>query len=155
MFSIFSFFLTTDSSPSLPSMHILLLYHSMDGGAWWAAVYGVAQSRTRLKRISSSSIVSKKLYTYYNLKKDILDYITCSSSPVCSLSNVSNIIHIGWFICINFIHSSSKTMQKPYGWNYINSSFANDPLTTKFCCHFSRFYFPWQIFTQQIYPRWF
>ena len=26
-----------------------------DGGACWAAVYGVAQSRTRLKRLSSSS----------------------------------------------------------------------------------------------------
>ena len=26
-----------------------------DGGAWWAAVYGVAQSRTRMKRLSSSS----------------------------------------------------------------------------------------------------
>ena len=25
------------------------------GGAWWADVYGVAQSRTRLKRLSSSS----------------------------------------------------------------------------------------------------
>ena len=24
-------------------------------GAWWAAVYGVTQSRTRLKRLSSSS----------------------------------------------------------------------------------------------------
>ena len=29
-----------------------------DGGAWWAAVYGVAQSRTRLKRLSSSSSIS-------------------------------------------------------------------------------------------------
>ena len=27
----------------------------MDAGAWWAAIYGVAQSRTRLKRLSSSS----------------------------------------------------------------------------------------------------
>ena len=26
-----------------------------DGGAWWAAFYGVAQNRTRLKRLSSSS----------------------------------------------------------------------------------------------------
>ena len=26
-----------------------------DGGAWWAAIYGVAQSWTRLKRLSSSS----------------------------------------------------------------------------------------------------
>ena len=29
-----------------------------DGGAWWAAVYGVAQSRTRLKWLSSSSSIS-------------------------------------------------------------------------------------------------
>ena len=26
-----------------------------DGGAWWAAIYGVAQSQTQLKRLSSSS----------------------------------------------------------------------------------------------------
>ena len=26
----------------------------MDGGPWWAAVYGVAQSRKQLKRLSSS-----------------------------------------------------------------------------------------------------
>ena len=32
------------------------LENPRDGGAWWAAVYGVAQSQTRLKRLSSSSI---------------------------------------------------------------------------------------------------
>ena len=26
-----------------------------DGGAWWSAISGVSQSRTRLKRLSSSS----------------------------------------------------------------------------------------------------
>ena len=31
------------------------LENPRDGGAWWAAVYGVAQSRTRLKRLSRSS----------------------------------------------------------------------------------------------------
>ena len=31
------------------------LENPRDGGAWWAAVYGVAQSRTRLKRLSSNS----------------------------------------------------------------------------------------------------
>ena len=31
------------------------LENPWDGGAWWAAIYGVAQSRTRLKRLSSSS----------------------------------------------------------------------------------------------------
>ena len=31
------------------------LENPRDGGAWWAAVYAVAQSRTRLKQLSSSS----------------------------------------------------------------------------------------------------
>ena len=31
------------------------LENSRDRGAWWAAVYGITQSRTRLKRLSSSS----------------------------------------------------------------------------------------------------
>ena len=31
------------------------LENPRDGGAWWAAVSGVAQSQTRLKRLSSSS----------------------------------------------------------------------------------------------------
>ena len=30
------------------------LENPRDGGAWWASVYGVAQSRTRLKRLSSN-----------------------------------------------------------------------------------------------------
>ena len=31
-----------------------------DGEAWWAAIYGVAQSRTRLKWLSSSSIINRQ-----------------------------------------------------------------------------------------------
>ena len=31
------------------------LENPRNGGAWWAAVYGVTQSQTRLKRLSSSS----------------------------------------------------------------------------------------------------
>ena len=31
------------------------LENPRDGGAWWAAVYEVAQSQTQLKRLSSSS----------------------------------------------------------------------------------------------------
>ena len=33
------------------------LKNPRDGGAWWASVYGVAQSRTQLKRLSSSSSI--------------------------------------------------------------------------------------------------
>ena len=34
------------------------LENPRDGGAWWTAVSGVAQSQTRLKRLSSSSMYS-------------------------------------------------------------------------------------------------
>ena len=32
------------------------LENPRDGAAWWATVYGVAQNRTQLKRVSSSSM---------------------------------------------------------------------------------------------------
>ena len=35
--------------------HLFCLENPRDWGAWWAAVYGIAQSRTGLKRLSSSS----------------------------------------------------------------------------------------------------
>ena len=38
------------------------LENPRDGGVWWAAVYGVAQSQTRLKRLSSSSSSMKTEY---------------------------------------------------------------------------------------------
>ena len=40
------------------------LENPRDGGAWWAAVYGVAQSRTQLKRLRSSSLRYKLLLIY-------------------------------------------------------------------------------------------
>ena len=36
------------------------LENPRDGGAWWAAISGVAQSRTRLKRLSKSSSSSSE-----------------------------------------------------------------------------------------------
>ena len=33
------------------------LENPRDGGAWWAAVYGVTQGQTRLKRLSSSMVI--------------------------------------------------------------------------------------------------
>ena len=43
------------------------LENPRDGGAWWAAVYGVAQSRTRLKRLSSSSSIYLYIYIFESL----------------------------------------------------------------------------------------
>ena len=42
------------------------LENPRDGGAWWAAVYGAAQSWTRLKWLSSSSNIV--LYSYLTNK---------------------------------------------------------------------------------------
>ena len=40
------------------------LENPRDGGAWWATIYGVAQSRTRLKWLSSSSIIKLEQMRY-------------------------------------------------------------------------------------------
>ena len=40
------------------------LENPRDGGAWWPAVYGVAQSRTQLKQLSSSRLPFKKTVVY-------------------------------------------------------------------------------------------
>ena len=52
--SLFTFMLWRRKWQPTP---VFCLENPRDGGAWWAAVYGVAQSRTRLKRRSSSSSI--------------------------------------------------------------------------------------------------
>ena len=53
------------------------LENPRDRGAWWAAVYGVTQSRTGLKRLSSSSSSSYEsfLVTIYNQHTNVFCYI--------------------------------------------------------------------------------
>ena len=46
------------------------LENPRDGGAWWAAVYVVAQSQTRLKRLSSSSSMNTCMKTNCNSERD-------------------------------------------------------------------------------------
>ena len=46
------------------------LENPRDGGAWWAAVYGVAQSQTWLKRLSSSNS-SIYIYIYVRSKQEV------------------------------------------------------------------------------------
>ena len=76
-------------------LHCSCLENPRDGGAWWAAVYGVAQSQTRLKRLNSSSssrlcrinqllpLQSKKLKLYKKKCCDLYGFIwNLHSSPV-------------------------------------------------------------------------
>ena len=46
------------------SLQCFCLENPRDGGAWWAAIYGVAQSQKQLKRLSSGSSIV--LYTLPN-----------------------------------------------------------------------------------------
>ena len=50
------------------------LENTRDGGAWWAAIYGVAQSRTLLKRLSGSSSSSRNTILNPYVTKNSLLY---------------------------------------------------------------------------------
>ena len=53
----FHFSLSCIGEGNVNSLQCSCLENPRDGGAWWAAVYGVAQSRTQLKRLSNSSSI--------------------------------------------------------------------------------------------------
>ena len=80
------------------------LENPRDGGAWWAAVYGVSQNRTLLKRLSSSS--SSSMYISIPLFQIILSY---HLSP----SNFNFVFYIcnsisDKIICTLFLYSTYK-----------------------------------------------
>ena len=52
----------------------VFLENPRDGGAWWAAVSGVAQSQTQLKRLSSSSSSSSKMDNVEEMDKFLEKY---------------------------------------------------------------------------------
>ena len=61
------------------------LENPRDGGTWWAAVYGVTQSRTRLKRLSSSSSSSH----YYQSLPFAMALLTLTSWALWSSQSLS------------------------------------------------------------------
>ena len=92
------------------------LENPRDGRAWWAAIYGVAQSQTRLKWLSSSSrwpMNSTLLfpifvsYTFWNLNFLLvlcfsLSFVLCFCFfLVCNLSsqNSNILVHVIWKFC--------------------------------------------------------
>ena len=65
------------------------LENPRDGGAWWADVYGVAQSGTGLKRLSSRSSSIHKSCLFYPLAS------ACLQSPFSFI-----ILHISWCLTL-------------------------------------------------------
>ena len=82
------------------------LENPRDRGAWWAAVYGVVQSRTRLKRLSSSSsccFISedpREIHIYQCL----MNSWDVAWKPLWILSNCYNkVTHPLYFVVINVV----------------------------------------------------
>ena len=73
------------------------LENPRDGGAWWAAVYGVTQSRTRLKWLSSSSsskkvmIVSGGQQRYWAIYMHMYPFFHKLPSYPCCLITLSRV----------------------------------------------------------------
>ena len=80
------------------------LENPRDGGAWWAAIYGVAQSRTRLKWLSSSS----------SSMTTLLPNSSFIPSPIFPLQKIRFLYlwkcfyFVNKFICIIFLDSTYK-----------------------------------------------
>ena len=62
----FHFSLSCTAEGNGNPLHCSCLENPRDGGAWLAAIYGVTQSRTRLKRLSSSSSSSLNIFAIVN-----------------------------------------------------------------------------------------
>ena len=81
------------------------LENPRDGGAWWVAIYGVPQSRTRLKWLSSSSIVWL-VVSWEGIHK-ILTVVNCGELGYFSFQSLCNmrvflftmgLFNIFWYI---------------------------------------------------------
>ena len=70
------------------------LENPRDGGAWWAAVYGVAQSRTWLKQLSSSSSFEKHSYKYIQVIVGRNIWIPCGQSSYHITLTLRHILRI-------------------------------------------------------------
>ena len=62
------------------------LENPRDGGTWWAAVYGVAQSQTQLKRLSSSS--SSKITADGDCSHDIKRHLLLGRKVITNLDSI-------------------------------------------------------------------
>ena len=86
------------------------LENPWDEGAWWAAVYGVAQSQTRLKRLSSSMIILFKCFcnclTVFHSSCTILDFHQWCTSVQFFYILTNAYYFLFFFVCVCGNHTS-------------------------------------------------
>ena len=82
------------------------LENPRDGGAWWAAIYGVAQSWTRLKRLSSSSPPGSGCFPF--LSPTMLKLILCiviKSPRLFHVNSTSPMWSSIWFLFLSQLYA--------------------------------------------------
>ena len=84
------------------------LENPRDRGAWWAAVYGVAQSQTRLKRLSSSSSYDFKSGQFFFV---LCDPMVCR--PGSSVHGISQVRIMEW-VAISFSRETSRPLEQTH-----------------------------------------
>ena len=75
------------------------------GGAWWAAIYGVAQSRTRLKQLSSSSRKHQQQPTQ--------SFMVISASQSNYTGNRERQRHASVLVCVSMCPAEPSTREHP------------------------------------------
>ena len=94
------------------------LENPREGGAWWAAVYGVAQSRTWLKRLSSSSSSSSRFFLFGT---SLLFYGEGSGTPL-QYSCLENPMDGGaWWATVHGV-AKSRTWLSDFTFTFTSTS---------------------------------
>ena len=97
------------------------LENPRDGGAWWAAVSGVAQCRTQLKRLSSSSSSSR---IERNLRNSLFWYFyrcgNWGSERWGSLLEVTQLAALYFWTCFPPMRSISRTVWRASSQKWLN-----------------------------------
>jgi len=90
-----------------------------DRGAWWAAVYGVAQSQTRLKRLSSSSSILQVRLSQFPKATETGFELRQPKSRVCGPTHLASIgvdLSFPEVPFSSFLSSAPTLLQEPPGF---------------------------------------
>ena len=100
----FRFSLSCVGEGNINLLQCSCLENPRDGGAWWAAVYGVTQSRTRLKWLSSSSSRSLWHHNFNPWTFKIINVCCCHYEAIGCFCEMSGVKKLGWWWYIFVLH---------------------------------------------------